>query len=265
MATMSVTSAAPGKAISSSEGFSLPGRLGIIIIALTHMSWIVTWISMAATAAALPPAPADGVRDDARIFGDESRRVLVVQMEEFRKDTGFRLFIDTNTYIELPDNTNDRARTLLKAWGGDSPSAVVCIDRASQSLPTIVASDAIWQRTTTLELMTAIRASAEEMGSRPITEAEAMSGMKALMDGLRRVESVARQREQLMSRQDLIIAGIFGVALALGTGLIWLVVRLLRSREATLAKQHHFPDVEVGQRFGAPNGGGVLVEISYRK
>ena len=243
----------------------MPGQLGMIIIALTHMSWIVTWISMAATAAALPPAPADGVRDDARIFGDESRRVLGVQMEEFRKDTGFRLFIDTNTYIELPDNTNDRARSLLKAWSDESSSVVVCIDRASQALPTIVASDAIWQRTTTLELMTAIRASAEEMGSRPITEAEAMDGMKALMDGLRRVESVARQRERFMSRQDLVIAGVFGIALVFGTGLIWLVVRQLRSREAILAKQHHFPDVEVGQRFGAPNGGGVMVEISYRK
>ncbi|MBL9142375.1 MAG: hypothetical protein JNM99_01725 [Verrucomicrobiaceae bacterium] len=227
------------------------------------MSWIVTWISMAA--AALPPAPVDDVHDDARIFGDESRRVLSVQMEEFRKDTGFRLFIDTNTYIELPDNANDRARSLLKAWGGKSPSVVVCIDRASQALPTIVASDAIWQRTTTLELMTAIRASAEEMGSRPITEAEAMDGMKALMDGLKRVESVARQREQFMSRQDLIIAAVFGIALVFGTGLIWLVVRQLRSREASLAKQHHFPDVEVGQRFGAPNGGGFMVEISYRK
>lgn len=227
------------------------------------MSWIVTWISMAA--AALPPATIDGVHDDARIFGEESRRVLSVQMEEFRKDTGFRLFIDTNTYIELPDNANDRARSLLKAWGGESPSVVVCIDRASQALPTIVASDAIWQRTTTLELMTAIRASAEEMGSRPITEAEAMDGMKALMDGLKRVESVARQREQFMSRQDLVIAAVFGIALVFGTGLIWLVVRQLRSREATLAKQHHLPDVDVGQRFGAPNGGGVLVEIGYRK
>lgn len=228
------------------------------------MSWIVTWISMS-VATALPPVPVGGVRDDARIFGEESRRVLSSQMEEFHNETGFQLFIDTNTYLELPDNTNDRARYLLKAWGGESPSVVVCIDRASQALPTIVASDAIWQRTTTLELMTAIRASAEQMGNRPITEAEAMDGMKALMDGLKRVESVARQREQLMSRQDLIIAGVFGIALVLGASLIWLVVRLLRSREATLSKQHHFPDVEVGQRFGAPNGGGVIVEISYRK
>ena len=112
-------------------------------------------------AAALPPATIDGVHDDARIFGEESRRVLSVQLEEFREDTEFRLFIDPNTYIELPDHANDRARSLLKAWGGESPSVVVCIDRASQALPTIVASDAIWQRTTTLELMTAIRASAE--------------------------------------------------------------------------------------------------------
>ena len=92
-----------------------------------------------------------------------------------------------------------------------------------------------------------------------------MDGMKALMDGLKRVESVARQREQFMSRQDLVIAAVFGIALVFGTGLIWLVVRQLRSREATLAKQHHLPDVDVGQRFGAPNGGGVLVEIGYRK
>lgn len=228
------------------------------------MSWIVTWISLAA-ATALPPAPADGIRDDARIFGDESRQVLAREIQAFHQDTGFRLFIDTNTYIELPNDTNERARSLMKAWGGDSPCAVVCVDRASQTLPSIVASDTIWQRTTTLELMTAIRSSAEQMGSRPITEAEAMEGMRALMRGLRRIESMARAREQLLNRQDIIIAGAFGALLVLGTGVIWLVVRKLRSREATLAQQHHFPDVEVAPRFGAPNGGGVIVEISYRK
>lgn len=228
------------------------------------MNWIVTWISMTA-AAALPTVPADGIRDDARIFGDASRQQLIQEMKTFHEDTGVRLFIDTNTYLEATDSTSERARGLLQSWGADGAAVVVCIDRASQALPSIVVSDAIWERSTTLEIMTAIRAAAEKMGSRPITESEAMEGVTVLMQELKHIAMLARTRDQVFRRQDIIIAAAFGALLLLGSGIIAVVVKKLRSREATLAEQHLFPDIEVGQRFGAPNGGGVIVEINYRK
>ena len=85
------------------------------------------------------------------------------------------------------------------------------------------------------------------------------------MGRLRALEKAAHRRSQLFHRRDLEMMAGFG-AFLLVAGVITLVVVRQRNRaEEAEAVQHHFPDVEVSQRFAAPSGGGVVVEISYKR
>lgn len=233
-----------------------------LIISL--MIGMIPWLTLAAPTA-LPPAPANGIRDDAHVFTPAGEAALVREMEAFHQATGIRLFIDTNTYLESGANTNERARKLVRAWNGTAASAIICLNRASELPPSVYASEGIWNRGTTLELVDAIRAAMAPLLARPLTETDALAGARALMKELTRLERNARNRDRLFQRHDAYLAAAFIAALMVGGLLTWLGVRLLRRDEAERAVQHLFPDVEVGQRFGATCGGGVIVAITYRK
>lgn len=233
-------------------------------IIIAAMSWAVTLLSLAA-AAALPPAPQSGIRDDAHVFSPAAEATLAREMQDFRRATGFRLFIDTNTFLDSGSSTSDRARTLLHEWNGDEPAAIICIARSSTTSPSIYVSEAIWQRATMLELMTSIRAASLALNKQPLTEVEVTEGARTLMKELTKMERIARSRDRLFHRRDAYLAAAFVAILGLGSTLAWGIIRLLRRNEAERAVQHLFPDVEVGQRFGATCGGGVIVEITYRK
>jgi hypothetical protein len=228
------------------------------------MSLIATLISLAA-AAALPTAPADGIRDDARVFGDLTRTELVKEMTTLQSETGVRLFIDTNTYLDSGTTTTDRCRALLNEWGKDVPAVVICLDRSSSAPPTVQISGSLWTQYGTLEIMKAQRNAVGKMEASPVTGEHVAAGARSLITDITKYAKTLRARDRVLNRRDTLLAGAFGAALLLGGGLLWLLVRFLGRHETQQAVQHTFPDVEVGQRFGAPCGGGVIVEIAFRK
>lgn len=229
------------------------------------MSFAACIIGLALAAApALPPVPADGIRDDARVFATETKAALVRDMQDFHTATGVRLFIDTNTYLEGDINPGERCRQLVKAWCGGDPGAVICVDRASKPMHAIQISPALWERSSELEVMPAMMAAAELIGRSQVNSDGLAEGARTLMKRLTKLEKLARSRERVMDHSDQLLAGAFAGCLAVGGLAAWLLTRWLRRYEKEQAVEHTFPDVDVGQRFGAPNGGGVVVEISYR-
>ena len=222
---------------------------------------------VAAVAAALPVAPADGLRDDAHVFSSETQAALAKEREQFGRQTGLRLFVDTNTYLDGTLSGGERARALLRAWSGDPPqrSVIVCVDRSSRGLPVLHVSADLWQRYNEPQLITVLRSVAEPMGRDKVTEESIVTGLRLLMKELTRLENVARQRGDVFQSSDLLFAGVFTGALFIGGFVIMLIARRLGQGEEERAVQHHFPDVAVGQRFGAPCGGGVVVEAQYRR
>lgn len=220
---------------------------------------------LAAAASALPPSPADGIRDDARVFPVEARAVLSAEMQAFTSASGIRLFIDTNTYLEADVNPGERCRQLVRAWCGEEPGVVICVDRASKPMHAIQISPALWARSSELEIMPALLAAAEQIGRSQVSAEGLTEGARTLMKRLTRLEKLARARERVLDHSDKLLASAFGASLAVGGLVAWLLSRRMRRHEIAQAVQHTFPDVEVGQRFGAPNGGGVVVEVSFRK
>ena len=222
---------------------------------------------VAAVTAALPLAPVDGLRDDAHVFSNETQAALLQERTQFVQQTGLRLFIDTNTYLDGSMTAGERARALLRAWSGDPPqrSVMVCVDRSSRGLPVLHVSADLWQRYNEPQLITVLREVAEQMGRDKVTEESITRGLRLLMKELSRLETLARQRGSAFQSNDLLFAGIFTGCLFIGSFVIMLMARRLGQSEEHRAVQHYFPDVEVGQRFGAPCGGGVVVEVRYRR
>lgn len=219
----------------------------------------------AAVATALPMKPVDGIRDDGRVFSTETKQALVRELAGFTSATGIRLFIETNTYLDGTQSAGERARALLRAWSDGSKAAVVCVDRAARGLPVLHVSADLWQRYSEPALITALRRAADEMGRSKVTEESIASGVRLLMNELTKLESLAQQRNRTMQSSDLPLAGAFAGCLIIGSFIIMLLARRLGQKESQGAVQHVLPEVEVGQRFGAPCGGGVLVEVQYRR
>jgi hypothetical protein len=221
--------------------------------------------TIAAVAAIMPTKPADGFRDDGRVFSTETRQALVRERAGLAQQTGIQLFIDTNTYLDGSQSAGERSRALLKAWADNQRGVIICVDRSSRGLPILHVSADLWQRYTEPELITVLRLAAEEMGRSKVTEESITSGVRLLMKELGELEILARQRGNAFQSSDLLFAGIFSGCLFLGGFVIMLVARRLGQGEDHRAVQYYLPDVEVGQRFGAPCGGGVVVEVQYRR
>lgn len=223
-------------------------------------------LSMAAAVATmLPPAPVDGLRDDGRVFSTVTKQALIQERAAFAQQTGIQLFIDTNTYLDGSQSAGERSRALLKAWADNQRGVIICVDRSSRGLPILHVSADLWRRYSEPELITALRIAAEQMGRSKVTEESITSGLRLLMKELGRLENLARQRGNAFQSSDLLFAGIFTGCLFIGAFVIMLIARRLGQGEDHRAVQHYFPDVEVGQRFGAPCGGGVVVEVEYRR
>lgn len=230
------------------------------------MSFAACLVSLAlAVAPALPPAPADGIRDDARVLTSEAKAILAQEMQVFTAETGLRLFIDTNTYLDGDMNPGERCRQLVRAWCGDTPGAVICVDRASKPMHAIQIAPAFWERSSELEVMPALMAAAEQVGQAQVSSDGLAAGARTLMKRLTELEKLAKSRSRVLDHSDWLLAAAFGACLAVGGLVAWILSRWLKRYEKEKAVEHTFPDVEVGQRFGAPNGGGVVVEMSFRK
>lgn len=228
------------------------------------MTFTAHLLSMLA-AVALPPAPTDGIRDDARVLSEKGRAVLVKEMQAFTERTGLLMFLDTNTFLDGSTNTRLRAKQLLPAWSGARDGVVMCVDRSSQEPPGIQVADAVWKRPNDAEVLAALDEVLRGMNGRAVSEETVTSGLRALMERLTELHHRAADRSSVWKKSDLLLATYFLSSVFIGALLIWIISRRLRRSEGAAAVQHYFPEVVVGQRFGAPYGGGVIVELTYRR
>ncbi len=216
-------------------------------------------------AAALPPAPVDGIRDDAHILSERAQQTMVTEMKAFTERTGLRIFLDTNTFLESSTNARIRAKQLLTAWSGEKAGVLVCMDRTSQEPPGIQVSDQVWKRSSEPEVLAAIDEASVILSGPKVDEVAVVTGLRSLMEKLVKLDQLAGARTKIWRPSDKLLAGGFLACVLIGGLITLLVSKRLKRTEGELATQHYFPDVSVGQRFGAPFGGGVIVEVSYRR
>lgn len=228
------------------------------------MKFIASLLSLLAVAA-LPPAPTDGIRDDARVLSERGRATLVKEMQEFNARTGLLMFVDTNTFLDNSTNVRARARQLLPAWSGVRAGVLVCIDRSASEPPCIQVADPIWKRSSEPEVLAVIDEATRRLGEQGMSETTLINGMRLLMEKLSELDQLATARAEVWKHSDRLLATWLLACALLGAACTWLISRRLRSSEGAESAQHWFPDVSVGQRFGAPIGGGVIVVLTYHR
>lgn len=211
----------------------------------------------------IPPAPADGIRDDARVMSAEGRGDLAAEMRKFEQRTGISIMVDTNTYLEANLSLATRCRLLLDQWLGGRPGAVFCVNRTLGPDAYIVFSQKLFERYPEPDLTQAAGETKAAMAKVSAPENRLPVGVRVLMGRLDALEKAAARRGALFHRRDLeMMAGFAGFLLAAGA-VTALIVRQRHRVEQRDAVKHHFPDVEVAQRLGAPSGGGVVAEVGY--
>jgi len=212
----------------------------------------------------VPPPPADGIRDDARAMSPEARQELAAEMKVFEEKTGIKVVVDTNTYLEQNVGTLDRCRALQDQWIGPRPGVVFCLNRSVKPVPFITFSPALSERYPEPDLSQAAGETTDAMTKVSSPENRMPVGVRVMMARLQVLEKAAHRRSQLFHRRDLQMIAGFGAFLIVAGAITLVIVRKRRKVDDDEAIQHHFPEVDVAQRFGAPSGGGVVVEISCR-
>jgi hypothetical protein len=132
-------------------------------------------------------------------------------------------------------------------------------------VPFVVFSQELFERYPEPDISQAAGETTEAMAKVGAPENRIPVGVRVMMGRLSAMEKAKHRREAPFQRRELeMIAGFAGF-LAIGGFITWLIVRRRVRMEDIDSVKHHFPEVEVAPRLGAPSGGGVVAEVSYVK
>lgn len=219
------------------------------------------WLGLGLLLTAASGAAAGFIEDSTRALTAAKKAELEQEMAAFEAETGVRLGIKTVAYLDPGVSMRTTVRQARQALAAEGPVALILVDRGKNGLG-ISHSPELWQRYPLARLV--------EVLQRVLTRAEADSqqgiekalliAAKQWMADLRQLEKERQNAARLLQGPDQAL--LLGCALLFvggGFGLRSLVTRR-RRREVTDRRQFLFPDVVVGQRLGAPFGGGHLAD-----
>lgn len=225
---------------------------------------------------ALPPAPASGVHDRARIFSDAQIRELSADLQAARENHGLQIYVAAYWFL-ASETIEERAMALQKAWIGEGDGAVLVYLRDSTKF-TLAGSPSLLplsEEAFVNREMRAIFAHAVEAGKAVAEEQEQLqqrsdpapqirAAVNALVPRLADRRSAIRAEQSFFRAADLPFFGVFAAS-ALGLGLLfWLASSLFQKvRNRNRPKVYFLPDVHVGQRLGAPYSGGVMGQVRW--
>ncbi|MEN3941525.1 hypothetical protein WJU23_09550 [Prosthecobacter sp. SYSU 5D2] len=231
-----------------------------------HQVWIFSFVlafALKAAAQDLPPAPADGLRDDTRALSPEVRARLAQDIATCRTALDADIWFTAGTFLKSGQSIRLQARTLRQHWSpGGRDAILVAYDRSSDTHG-LSLSPGIWERYPSAEITTLIQRSMATMAEKNQPLEIRLSRMLGQM--LQNLQTLEKQRHQsalTLSRHHLRLAQTFAIGLGGGGLFLALLGFLSRRQDVQAAWQSYFPSAHVGIRFGAPHGGGVIVEKS---
>ncbi|MBB5038705.1 hypothetical protein [Prosthecobacter dejongeii] len=217
-------------------------------------------LALPAVAEDLPAAPTPGLRDDTRALSETRQTELARDIAAFRADLGVDLWFTAGTFLPSGETVRSHARRLRQHWSPQREAVLLAYDRASDSLG-VSLSPGLWQRYPTAELNALPQRLAPLMMQKgqPLEDRLSQS-LRLIATRLQQLEKQHRISQGPLSPAHLQLGRAYAIGLAAGASLLALLGILSRRRAIHAAWQLHFPSVQVGLRFGAPHGGGVLAE-----
>ena len=215
-------------------------------------------------AASLPAAPESRVLDQGRIFTDEEEAALGGELKAFAENTGIDLYVAGYSFL-LGETIDDRITRLVNAWSIDEEreTVVLLYTRANESLA-VAGSPSISQRLSTMEFNECINAgvqAAKEIGDAPDGSGPDHAGrIRAASTALTGAIEYELERQTFIDRLHrrgfLLWGAIVIGTICIGSGLWLLILKHFENRRREEKQFYYFPTLPVGERLGAPFGGG---------
>ncbi len=227
------------------------------------LGWICV-LMPASAPAAKAPAPAAFILDESRALPEQSQAALSSALLRFREATGCGVFVVTTTFLS-GESVRDHATALADSWMSEGRGVVLAYDRATDA-HAITPTQSMWKTYPTPALVEAFREAGGVMQDKtqPL-ERRLIESTGVLMTRITRAEEERRLHGQLLPGHDLWAALVFLLLLVAGALGCGLMLAHLRKRDASNAIRYFFPQADAAMRFGAPYGGGVIVEAGINR
>lgn len=220
------------------------------------------WALTVLTATTLASEPTQRIFDSAHMLSPAKHAELQEKLAEFSAATGCEVFIQAETYLESGMTARTAARTARRFVSGSGPTALFLSDRAKDSIA-ISQSPEFWQRFPIAALVENLRTAMAQAQRPNLSPEERLTGcVETWLEGILRLETERQAKQKVLPPTQRPIAIAYASILSLGALATFFLGS--RGRRLLAAEQHQmlFPEVQVGQRLGAPHGGGVIVSSS---
>ncbi len=226
----------------------------------------------------LPAAPVDFVIDDADVLDLAEEAALKTGLIKFHSQHGMDIYVATCTF--LPDTSAQLwAERLVREWLKERPGAVLVMNRGTllvkdggtspneQSLGIAgsTLNEQLLTSATLFKAMEEAKQKARTLEAAPLGSPS--NGLRGAVDHLMQVFSaraVSAESRADASGQRRVITSL-AAALVIGMALLFFFHRVQERLERRVSEQWIFPEVTVGRRLGAPQGGGQVAGISFGK
>lgn len=224
------------------------------------LTWLCLGLAAMTAAQDLPAPPPNGLRDDTRALTEKVRAELVRDIASCRTALNVDVWFTAGTFLTSSQNIRSQARELRQHWSPGKDAVLLTYDRASDALA-FSFSPGLWQRYPAAEIIGIMQRGGVVMADRRETlEARLSKTLRDLIQKLKSLEKQHLQSEITLSRHHLHLAQIFALSLSGGALLLGMIGIVARRQDVQAAWQSFFPQVQIGTRFGALHGGGVIVE-----
>ncbi len=205
--------------------------------------------------------PTDGIQDDTRALSADTRRQLAQELKLFKEDLKCDAWITASSFAPAGVTVRQQAQITRRAWSSERPAVLMAFDRASGSSSMSFAPD-FWARYPAAELVEIMQETRRILNDTKLTLDERLAlATRSWIDRLRIMESVRLRQSLWIQRGEKRFALAMFTVLAGGAAIAAVLGFASRRRSVRAGRRFHFPEVQVGMRFGAACGGGVTAEI----
>lgn len=215
------------------------------------------WFAIPVIGQDLPPAPAQGLRDDTRALPDTIKAELSQEIQEATRPLRADVWFNAGTFLRSGQTIRSEANELRQHWSGQRDAILLNYDRSSESFA-FSYSPGIWQRYPSVQLLSIGKDSAKIMANKdqPLDQRLAAT-VRYLLVKMQALEQERLHSTQVISLGYKQLAQLFSLVLIVAATLIFMIGALLRRRKFQAGWLQFFPEIHVGTRYGAPHGGGV--------
>ena len=209
--------------------------------------------------AAVTPNAASAVLDETRALSPTSLAGLQTELTAFEAETGVKLFVKAVPFLDPGNTLRTTSRETRRQFASSGPVALILLERGNGGIG-VSHSPELWQRYPMTQIVETLRAALSASADvRMPLEERALATARVWMNGVRVLEADRRAHQQVLPARDRPLQAAFLLTLTLGCAGCLVLGHRTRITRLRRSEQLCFPDIAVGQRLGAPHGGGLFI------